>query len=207
MKASTWVTLGRLAMAVGGIGVGTGGYFGWPVVLVAGLIIVAVGTFGVYHFGKKAEEDKKRETFQKSLHFHRLEGYWVEISADTYQLGLVATILNKDATRALVFEGVGYQGGFTLGGSGSATYQSIKLYDGPVTVHGNYFLKPGGEAVIHISLPSEVKMTIHGGVPGLRLEGTWTFVFEDTQFPVMPPSVRMLDVLSLDDWRDRSAES
>ena len=103
-----------------------------------------------------------------------------------------------------MFEGVGYEGGFELGGTGSATYQSIKLYDDPVTVHGNYFLKPGDEAVIHLLLPSEVKMTIHGGVPGLTFGGTWTFIFEGTAFEVTPPSVSMLEVVTIDNWAQMS---
>ena len=177
------------------------------IAIVVGVLIGGLGTFGNYYFGKQAQLEETRENFQRSLRIHRLEGYWVEISENTFQLGLVATILNKDATRAVVFEGVGYEGGFTLGGSGSMTIQSIKLYDDPVTVHGNYYLKPGDEAVIHILLPSEVKMTIHGGVPGLQLKGTWTFVFEDTPFSFNPPAVKMLDVVTLDDWRASSART
>ena len=175
------------------------------VLIAVSAILGAIGVYGNYHFGKQAEIAGVRDAFVNSLRIHRLEGYWVEISDNTYQLGLVAAILNKDATRAVVFEGLGYEGGFTLGGSGSMTIQSIKLYDDPVTVHGNYFLKPGDEAVIHIILPSEVKMTIHGGVPGLQLDGTWTFVFEDTPFSFDPPAVSMLNVVTLDDWLASSA--
>ena len=177
-------------------------------VLVAiGIVLTGLGGYGSYHFGKQLETAKAREVFLSSLHFHRLEGYWVEVSSDVYRLGLAATILNKDGNRAVVFNDVRFKGGFTLsGGSGSAHIQEIKFYDAAAMNPGKYFLHPASEEVIRTLLPAEVRMKISGGVPGLELHGTWTFMFEDTPFEVYPPSVLMRDVVTLNDWTLTSAK-
>lgn len=203
MKASTWVTVGQLAIAVGGIGVGIGAYFKWPVVLIAGLIIIAAGTFGVFHFGKKADEDKERETFQKSLHFHRLEGFWVEVLPEVYKLGIAATILNKDAMRAVTFGGLGFRGRFSITG-GTVHLKEIKAYDAPVTVTGQYYLSAGQEQVIYVLLPAEVKMKISGGTANLTFDGTWVFLFEGAEFEVSVPTVNMNVVLTIQQWVEKT---
>ena len=186
------------------------------VAIVIGAIIFALGGFGSYYFGKQIEKEqeadtqiKARDSFLRSLHFRHLNGYWVEIWPDVYQLGLAATVLNKDATRALVFDGVGFEGGFNITAeSGGFHLKSMALYNARAIVQGQYYLSPSKETVIYMLLPSKVEMQIMaGGKPGLRFNGSWTFVFEGTPFTVSSPAVAMLDVLSLAEWKRRSGES
>jgi len=175
------------------------------IVIAVGIVLGGLGGLGNYYFGKQAKIEEARETFQNSLHFHRLEAFWVEISPNLYQLGLAVTVLNKDATKVIVFNGVGYQGGFDL--TGSMTIQSMGFYEGPVIVHGQYYLGPGGQEVIHILLPQEVGMTITAGVPQLTFTGDWTFIFENTPFPIETPNVVTTSVATISYWIRRSGGS
>ena len=172
------------------------------ILILLGVLFGGLGTFGNYYFGKQTKIEEARETFQNSLHFHRLEAFWVEISPNLYQLGLVATVLNKDATKVIVFNGVGYQGEFNL--TGNMHIQTMSRYEGPVIVHGRYFLGPGGQEVIHMLLPQEVGMTITAGVPQLTFTGDWTFIFENTPFPIETPNVVTTSIVTIADWIERS---
>ena len=162
-------------------------------ILVAG-ILAAVGTYFVVHFKAKIDAQPK-------VHFQTLRAYYVEDEKDKYRLGLVAQILNKNATQAYVVRGVSYEGGFQIaGGDASYAIRNFVWNDASAKIQGKYFLSPGGETFIKFQIPHTVEMHIIGGTPGIQFNGSWTIQIEDMAFRLVPETVKIERVISIKEW-------
>ena len=174
-----------------------------------GAVITASGLLGKYFIEEKlkfeSSENAKAEALLQALpklHFHELHAYYVLVQPNTYQLGVLARILNKDATRAFVVEGLAYQGGFQIGGGDAAfTMRNLRWYEGNGIVHGKYFLRPGDETSIKILLPSTVEMHIQHGTPGVSFNGEWHFIVEGSRFILKPEHLIVDAILSPAQWQ------
>ncbi len=166
-----------------------------------GAIFAASGIFGKYYFEELLKTEASQRAKAEALYFRELRAYYVLVQPNTYQLAVIARILNKDATRALVVEGLAYEGGFEIGGGdASFTMRNLNWYEGGGIVHGKYFLAPGAETSITFLLPNTVEMRIQGGTPGIRFKGEWHFLVEGNRFVLRPETIVIDAILSPAQW-------
>lgn len=177
--------------------------------ILIGAILAAIGGFGNFYFKSEIEKiNRAKEEAQRiiqsipKLHFHQIKAYYVNQSGKYYKLGTIVQILNKDATRAFVVEGIGYQGGMTFGGekSGSFNLKNVIWQEGMGRVSGKYFLKPGDETSVKFLIPHTVEMTIVGGIPGVSFTGKWVVFVEGTAFEVKPDEIIIENIITREEW-------
>ena len=184
------------------------------IIIFIGAILAAIGTFGNYYFKSEVEKinEAKKEAKRliqsiPKLHFHKIKAFYVNQTGNLFKLGTIVQILNKDATRAYVVEGIGYQGGMTFGGekSGSFYLKNVIWHEGLGRVSGKYYLRPGDETSIKFLIPHTVEMTIVGGIPSVSFTGKWVIFVEGTAFEVKPEDIVIEKIISKYEW-DRMKE-
>ena len=167
---------------------------------ILGWIIIGISVLGAAVIGPLIVQ-KGNKIAIPDLHFNELTSYYIEKQKDTYTIGVIVEIVNKEP-KAYIINGIKYKGMVEIDvSSASVTLFSLSNFDFEGKITGKYYLKAGDRTFVKMEIPHETKMYIHGGTPKLKFEGQWTVFIENIEIKVIPEKIVNRSVISEEEWQ------